>query len=248
MLVTGLVNGTAVRFQVAAINAVGTGLFSALSNSVTPTTAAPVLTVPGTPGIGTAVAGNASATVNWTAPAITGGSAITGYSVRVVNAANAQVGALRPAPAGSTSLVVTVANGTAVRFQVAAVNAVGTGLFSALSNAVTPVAPATVPGAPSIRAPARGGGGAPITATANWTPGATGGSPITSYTVTALTLSSAAANATVVATQVSIAPGTARAVTFTFTQPGLIVRFVVKASNAIGTGPSSAQSAVVTPR
>ena len=44
-------------------------------------------------------AGNASATVRWTAPANNGGSAITGYSVRVLDTTDAQVGALRPAAA-----------------------------------------------------------------------------------------------------------------------------------------------------
>ena len=76
--VTGLTNGTAYTFTVAAINSVGTGPASAASNSVTP---APVVTVPGAPTIGTATAGNASATVTWTAPASNGGSAITGYVI-----------------------------------------------------------------------------------------------------------------------------------------------------------------------
>jgi hypothetical protein len=57
--------------------------------------------------------------------------------VRVVNAANQQVGALLPA--FGVSLTVTgLTTGTAVRFQVRANNAIGSGPYSALSNAVTP--------------------------------------------------------------------------------------------------------------
>ena len=73
--VTGLTNGSAYTFTVAAINGVGTGTASAASNSVTPAT------TPGAPTIGTATAGNASATVTWTAPASNGGAPITGYVV-----------------------------------------------------------------------------------------------------------------------------------------------------------------------
>ena len=147
-----------------------------------------VATAPGAPLIGTAVAGNASATVNWTAPS-NGGSAITGYSVRVLNAANRQVGALRPAGAAATSLVVTnLTNGTTYHFTVTATNAIGTGPASASSNAVTP---ATVPGAPNIGGAQNGAPGGAITATANWTPpGSNGGSAITGYVVTALHMSS----------------------------------------------------------
>jgi FtsP/CotA-like multicopper oxidase with cupredoxin domain len=134
LTVTGLTNGTAYTFKVLATNAVGNSVASAASNSVTPAT------VPGAPTIGTASRASAtSALVRWTAPGSTGGSAITGYDIRVVNAANAQVGALRTAAAGTTSVTVTgLTTGTAVRFQVRAKNAVGAGAYSALSNSVTP--------------------------------------------------------------------------------------------------------------
>jgi CotH kinase protein/Lamin Tail Domain/Fibronectin type III domain len=99
-------------------------------------------TAPGAPTIGTATAGSSSATVTWTAPGSDGGSPITGYKVRVVDAGtNQQVGALLDAPASATSLMVNgLTNGTSYAFQVAAVNVIGTGSMSALSNVVTPQA------------------------------------------------------------------------------------------------------------
>ena len=85
-------------------------------------------TPPGAPTIGTATAGNASALVRWTAPANNGGSAITGYLIRVANAANVQVGALRLAAAGTTSLT---------WFTVRARSALGLSALSARSKLVT---------------------------------------------------------------------------------------------------------------
>ena len=82
--ITGLTNGTAYTFRVAAINSVGTGSQSANSNTVTPAT------VPGAPTIGTATPGNGQATVTWSAPASNGGSAITGYVVTPYIGATAQ--------------------------------------------------------------------------------------------------------------------------------------------------------------
>ncbi|MHA7276868.1 peroxidase family protein, partial [Arthrobacter sp. Hz1] len=102
-LVTGLTNGTAYTFRVQGVNAFGIGALSTASAAITPNV------VPAAPVIGTATAGNTTATVRWTAPAGTVGS----YNVRVVNAAGTQVGALRPAGATATSLVVTgLVNGT----------------------------------------------------------------------------------------------------------------------------------------
>jgi hypothetical protein len=98
-------------------------------------------TVSAAPVIGTATAGNASATAVWTAPANNGGSPITGYEVRVVTGTT-QVGALRPAAAGAAddiSLAVTgLTNGTSYTLQVRALNAAGVGAYSASSNTVYP--------------------------------------------------------------------------------------------------------------
>ena len=134
--VTGLTNGDSYSFTVTAINGVGTGPGSGVSNAVTPDT------VPGVPAIGTATAGDASATVTWTAPASDGGSAITGYSVTAADATT-------PANGGQTCTwstgpltcsVTGLTNGDSYSFTVTAINGVGTGLGSGVSNAVTPAA------------------------------------------------------------------------------------------------------------
>jgi glucose/arabinose dehydrogenase len=132
------------------------------ASTVTP----PATSVPDAPTIGSATFGNASVTVRWTAPSNDGGAAITGYLVRVLDSTGAQVGALRPADATATSLLVTgLTNGAGYQFQVAATNVLGTGPNSARSTAVIP---ATVPGAPLIRTAASGTAGATVTATATW--------------------------------------------------------------------------------
>jgi methionine-rich copper-binding protein CopC len=116
---------------------------------------------PAAPTIGTALAGNGQATVNWT-PAAAPLSPVTSFQVQVLlNGTTTQVGALRLAGANATSLVVTgLTNGTAYQFRVQAVNAVGAGPFSAASNAVTPAAAP----APVVinQNPANGATGVPV--------------------------------------------------------------------------------------
>jgi fibronectin type III domain protein/low-density lipoprotein receptor class B len=215
--------------------------FSPEGVAVSPQAAVPPSpTVPAAPAIGSATFGNASATVRWTAPSTDGGSAVTGYLVRVVDSAGVQVGALRPAAATATSLVVTgLTNGSGYRFQVAAKNAVGAGPNSALSAVVVP---ATVPGAPVIATAAPGTAGGAVTATANWNPPASnGGSAVTGYRVRALRIS---ATGTVLATTKSaVQPGSARQLTMTL-QTGNY-RFTVQAINKAGPGPQSARSNLV---
>jgi len=82
-----------------------------------------------------ATAGDASATVTWTAPS-DGGSAITSYTVTA-----SPGGATLGAGGGASSLLFTgLTNGTSYTFTVFASNAVGSGALSAPSAPVTPSA------------------------------------------------------------------------------------------------------------
>ncbi|HEY8620736.1 MAG TPA: fibronectin type III domain-containing protein, partial [Dermatophilaceae bacterium] len=184
---------------------------------------------PGAPTIGSATAGDTTATVSWTPPASDGGSAVTGYLVRVVDAnTNAQIGALHQAAAGATSLTVAdLANGTGVALQVSATNSVGTGDPSALSATVTPTTPPTVPGAPAIGSATAGN----ATATLSWTaPASDGGSAITGYAIIAIdTAGNPAATA--------IATPTATTATVTGLTNTRSYRLQILAYNGVGTGP-----------
>ena len=191
---------------------------------------------PGAPLIGLAAAGNAQATVNWTASPT---GVATGFSVKVLSG-GVQVGALRSAAAGATQLVVTgLSNGTAYTFQVSATNAEGTSPFSAASNSVTPTAPVVivVPGAPTIGTPVAQSAQARV----NWTaPTANGGSPITGYSVRAFS------GTTLVRTQA--VTGNVQTAIVTGLTNGTAYTFDVRAVNTAGTGSASARSVAVTPR
>ena len=90
--------------------------------------------LPGAPVIGTVTTGNAQALVAFSAPASSGGAAITGYTVTSNPSGITGSGATSPIS------VMGLTNDTAYTFTVAATNSVGTGASSAASNSVTPSA------------------------------------------------------------------------------------------------------------
>jgi hypothetical protein len=94
--------------------------------------------VPGAPTVGTATAGNTDASLTFTAPASTGGAAITGYT------ATANPGGATGTAAGSPITVTGLTNGVSYTFTVTATNSAGTGAASAASNSVTPRSPQTI--------------------------------------------------------------------------------------------------------
>ena len=82
----------------------------------------------------TAAAGDAQATVSFTAPANVGGSAISAYY------AVSNPGQITASGASSPVTVTGLTNDTAYTFQVWALNSFGPGAFSAASNSVSPIA------------------------------------------------------------------------------------------------------------
>jgi hypothetical protein len=215
LIVTGLTNGVAYTFTVTATNAVGTGNASASSNSVTPAT------VPNSPIIGTATAGNGQATITFTPPVNNGGSAITSYTV------TSSPGGLT-ATGGTSPITITgLTNGVAYTFTVTATNAEGVSVASATTNSVTP---ATIPDAPTIGVATEGNGQATIT----FTPGNNGGSNILYYTVTSNPGG-------------FIVHGGSSPITVTGLSNGTAYTFTVTATNAYGTSSASVASNAVTP-
>ncbi len=105
--------------------------------------------VPGVPTSVTATAGNAQATVVWTAPTDDGGSALTGYTVTAVQDGTKTCAVTTGSPRPTTCTVTGLANGTAYTFTVKATNAVGNSVPSAASAAATPTAPPSG-GAPTV--------------------------------------------------------------------------------------------------
>ncbi len=224
--IRGLAAGTAYTFTVTATNGLGTSGPSAPSNSVT------TPNVPGAPTIGSATAGSGQANVSWAAPGNNGGSPITGYIVTPYVGATAQTPQTFVSTA-TTEVVTGLTNGTSYTFTVKAVNGVGTGPASGASNAVTP---ASVPGAPNIGTVTGGARGSVVV---NFTaPASDGGSPITSYTVTATDVTRSWRGG-------QTATGTGSPITVTGLRSGDTYTFTVKATNAIGTGPASSASAQI---
>jgi large repetitive protein len=210
---------------------------STITQTFTLTVNGPPVTVPGAPTIGTATAGDAQAAVAFTPPADDGGSPITSYTVTAKDATDPASGGQAATGTGSPITVTGLTNGDSYTFTVKATNVAGTGPASAPSNAVTPAAPVTVPGAPAIDAVQPGHSRVRVIFRA---PKSNGGSPITRYTVTATDLTRGSRGGQTVT-------GKRSPITVTGLTNGDSYTFTVKATNAAGTGPASAPSKAVTP-
>jgi len=208
--VLGLTNGTQYTFRVIATNGVGS------SDSSTATAVATPAKVPDAPTSPTALAGNRSAQVSWTAPADNGGSAITGYTVTA-----SPGGATCTAASTATSCFVNgLTNGATYSFTVVANNAAGSSIPSSSSNSVTPLGP---PSAPTVTDVIRGDTKATISFSA---PSSDGGTSITRYVITAQPGGLTMTTNSLTAEFLGLTNGTA----YTFT---------VAAENSVGRGASS---------
>ncbi|HWL38334.1 MAG TPA: fibronectin type III domain-containing protein [Frankiaceae bacterium] len=225
--VSGLSEGTRYVVRVAARNATGTGPTA----TADATTALGVLTVPDAPTALDAAPADRALDVSWTVPASSGGSALTWYEVSAVPR-DPYVATPKPVVVDAATPAATVTglvNGVAYDVAVTARNVVGASL-----PAAAVATPFTVPAAPKVTGVTAGNARAVVT----WSsPPTNGGSPVTSYTVTANPGGT-----------VATLPATARTATITRLANGTPVTFTVKASNAAGAGPASAPSASVVPR
>ena len=228
---TGLTNGTAYVFQVAAESASVTGAFGQ-SAAVTPRTTA------GTPTSVQGTSGNGQVSLVWTAPVSNGGAAITDY--RVQYSSNGGTTWTRFADGTSTATSATVTgltNGTAYVFQVRAVNAAGLGAFGQ-SAAVTPLPLAAAP----TRLTGRAGDGSVALA---WTaPADTGGLPIVNYVVQYSTNYSGNVNT---ASWTKTTSGSNQSRVTVAVPRGITYVFRVAAVTAGGEGALSAVSPALTP-
>ena len=213
----GFTKGSTYYFKVTATNGVGESAKSAASATIRPQTA------PDAPVGASAIAGNAKATILWTAPASNGGSAITKYTV------TSTPGGYTCTTTASvfTCSISGLTNGVHYSFTVNAKNAIGTSVESDASNDVVPM---TFPSAPlNVKATSTGHG----TVRVDWTaPASNGGGTIFGYAVTAQP-----GGATCYSYDVSC--------NFDSLSYGTNYTFSVVATNDVGDGPSSSNSNAV---
>jgi hypothetical protein len=191
---------------------------------------------PAAPTIGTATAGNASATVRWTAPVANGSSAVTSYTVvgTPVNGGT-PVTVTGVGPTAISTNVTGLTNGTAYTFTVTALNDFGAGPPSGASNAVTPAAP-VAPGTPTIGSATLGAAGT-RTASVTFSPATTGGTATTFF-------AQARVGTTVVGT--ATVGGTLSTITVGGIPNGATVTLRVRGVNSAGNGVFSGNSNPVT--
>jgi hypothetical protein len=210
IIVSGLTNSTAYTFTVTATNSAGTGLASAASNSATPKSAQTITFAnPGAQNFGTT-------------PTLAATTTATGLTVSF---------------SSSTPGVCTITSGGVLAFVTTGTctidaNQAGNSAYSAATTISRSFAVnAVVPGAPSIGTATAGAGQASVAFTA---PTFTGGTGITSYTVT-----SAPGDLT--------GTGSTSPITVTGLSNGTAYTFTVKALNSAGASAASAASNSVTP-
>lgn len=214
--VTGLTNGTAYKFRVSAINALGTGSPSALSNEVTPGGVAAA------PTIDAITAGDGQLTVAFTAPA--SNLPITNYQYSLNGGSTWVSAGTNVSPLTISGLL----NGTVYAVRIRAVSLAGDGQSSTDTNAT----PSALPGAPTITNVSPGGDGTSLVVT--FVAGFNGGTSISDYEYAL----SPGENTTNFGAYVS--SGTTSPFTVSGLQSGSAYTVQLRAKNSAGYGPGSA--------
>jgi CshA-type fibril repeat protein len=246
--VSGLSPAVNYTFRYTRKNDAGTSFPSPYTAAISPTAATPV-DVPSPPLNVTAVAGLRKATVSWEAPDTENGSDITGYLVETF--LGTEELPYTCTTAGTLSCdVEELDDGTAYTFRVTATNGAGDSEQSDASAEVTTFAK---PGAPAVTEAVPGAG----RVTVKWTaPGSDGGTAVTGYRVQARQGGQDVAGFFCTYTPSAVVRPDFVAVTPVVTPmqceiggltDGTAYTFVVRATNAVGDGPWSAESATAVP-
>ena len=232
---TGLQPGTTRHYRVSAINASGAGPASNVASATTGGST-------GTPGVPTGLTATADSSeieLEWTAPADTGTSAITGYRIEVSRNAG-QSWNDRVSNTGNTVTTYThtgLQPGTTRHYRVSAINGAGTGSPSAVANATT--TEDRTPARPTnLRAMADGDSAIHLSWTA---PTDTGTSAISGYRIEVSSNAGQSWNDRVSNTGSAGVQYTHRAL-----QPGTTRHYRVSAINSTGTGRASVVASATT--
>ena len=230
--VSGLSPGKHYHCRVRATNAIGTGAFSAFGSTVlVPATAPAAPTVTGS------TPSSAAVSVAFT-PGGDGGSPITGFAAECVSTDGGSTGSTT-GPASPLS-VGSLSTGKHYHCRVRATNANGTGAFSAFGSTVLvpappppPPPPTSAPGRPVITS------AVPVSkrkAKISFTLASDGGSPVTSYSVTCKSKNGGKKRSR---------SGSASPIKVKRLTPGKKYKCTVRATNAVGTGPTSRKSKLI---
>jgi len=221
--VTGLTNGTAYEFEVAAANSIGQGVFSSPSGPITPTGP------PGAPTITSVTPSDGSLTLVFSAASSS--LPITDYQYSLDGGTTWTSGGVTASPLTISGLT----NGTLYSIELRGVSSAGGGASSSPAAGT----PSALPGAPTITTVTPGGDGVSLQVT--FVPGYTGGSTITSYQYA----TSVGAGTTAFGAWTT-ASGTTSPITVTGLSNGTTYSVELRALNVNGPGPASVYQVGVT--
>ena len=221
--ITGLTVGASYPIQLRAVNLIGRGASSAVLLVVIPT-------VPDAPTELTSTTSDSSATISFS-PGSDRGSVVINYQYSINGGATFT--AFSPATGPADAVTITgLTNGSTYPIQIRAVNLIGNGVAS---STLSVALPAVAPSAPSGLSASSIG---TKSFTVSFTPGSTGGSPITNYEYSLDGGSTFTACSPVdTASPITISSGVSAHTTYSV---------VVKAVNAIGLGAASPALSVTT--
>ena len=226
------VNGGATGSRTSTMSKAGAGIAQLVALRAAGSSAPPV-TVPGAPTGMSATPGSGAATLRWTAPANDGGAQISNYRIYRSRTSGAEVFLVQIGNI-TTFQDTGLTDGVQYFYRVGAVNSAGEGALSNEASATPAVV--SVPG-PPINLSASPGKPRGI-ALAWAAPTSTGGSPITGYEVWRGTASGTE-------TKLTTANVTGTSYKDTTATKGVTYWYVVKAVNAVGTGPSSGEASAI---